>query len=173
MDAAEAQREREESRPGGRLTDRLAGLALTLAALGVLAVAVWLSPAAAGVGTHTQLGMAPCGFLASTGLPCATCGMTTATALAADGRLVASALTQPAGLLFALGLGAAFWVGSWLAVSGRPAAPVFAALGRAAFSGRGLLLVLVVVGASWAYKAVRVAADGHAGADSTLGVFLV
>ena len=164
MEAAGARSEQQQHRPGGRALDRLFGLALTLGALGVLAVAVWLSPSAAGVGTHTQLGLAPCGFLAATGLPCATCGMTTATALAADGRLVASGLTQPAGLLFALGLGAAFWVGSWLAVSGRPAAPVLAGLGRALFSGRGLLLTLLVVGGAWAYKAARVASGGDAAA---------
>ncbi len=141
-----------------RLGSRVAGAALALAALGVLGIAAWLSPAAAGVGTHTQLGLAPCGFLAATGLPCATCGMTTATSLAAHGRLLSAAATQPAGLLFAVSLGCLVWLGGWLASTGRPAGPVLAGLGRVVFSGRGLLVLLVVVGGSWGFKAAQLAA---------------
>lgn len=142
--------------PLARLRDRLGGAAIAAVSLGVLGVAAWLSPSAQGVGTHTQLGLSSCGFLASTGLPCATCGMTTATALAADGRLLASAATQPAGLLFALGLGCLVWLGGWLAWSGQPAGPVLAGLGRAVFSGRGLLIGGAVIGGAWAYKAARI-----------------
>ena len=156
----------QPERAGARLGSRLAGAALALAALAVLGTAAWLSPAAAGVGTHTQLGMAPCGFLAATGLPCATCGMTTATSLAAHGRLLSAAATQPAGLLFALSLGGLVWLGGWLACSGRPAAPVLAGLGRAVFSGRGLLALLVIVGGSWAYKAASLAAGASFPADA-------
>jgi uncharacterized protein DUF2752 len=37
-----------------------------------------LTPARAGFGTHTQLGLPPCGFRALTTLPCPACGLTTA-----------------------------------------------------------------------------------------------
>lgn len=43
----------------------------------VALVAASLTPDPAGHGTHMQLGMPPCGFLASTGLPCPGCGLTT------------------------------------------------------------------------------------------------
>ncbi|BAM02411.1 DUF2752 domain-containing protein [Phycisphaera mikurensis] len=151
----------QSARPAGGRWSRLAGLGLAGSALAVLGVAAWLQPEAAGVGTHTGLGLSPCGFLQATGLPCATCGMTTATSLAAHGRLLAAAATQPAGLLFALALGGLVWLGGWLACSGRPAGPVLAGLSRVVFSGRGLLAALVIVGGSWVYKAARMAAaDG-------------
>lgn len=43
----------------------------------VLVTAALLTPAAAGHGTHTQLGLPPCGFLVYTGYPCPGCGLTT------------------------------------------------------------------------------------------------
>ena len=49
---------------------RIAGAALVVLLAPLLVVAAWLEPTASGVGTHEQLGMSRCGFLASTGLPC-------------------------------------------------------------------------------------------------------
>ena len=153
----------EGGAPRGGVGDRLAGLGLAAASLGLLLLAASLSPAAAGTGTHTQLGMPPCGFLAATGLPCATCGMTTATALAADGRLLAAGWTQPAGLLFALAVGALAWLGAWLAWSGRPAKPVFRGLLSAVFSGAG-----AAGGAAGGGRSVGL--QGGAGGDGCLSV---
>lgn len=45
--------------------------------LAVLITAATLTPSAAGHGTHTQLGLPPCGFLVYTGYPCPGCGLTT------------------------------------------------------------------------------------------------
>ncbi|HJL16328.1 MAG TPA: DUF2752 domain-containing protein [Sandaracinaceae bacterium LLY-WYZ-13_1] len=45
--------------------------------LAVLITAATLTPAAEGHGTHTQLGLPPCGFLVYTGFPCPGCGLTT------------------------------------------------------------------------------------------------
>ncbi|MBI4576046.1 MAG: DUF2752 domain-containing protein [Planctomycetes bacterium] len=75
----------------------MAGLAL--AAASVLGLALRLDPDPRGLGTHEQLGLLPCGFHALTGLPCPSCGMTTAFALAVRGRLGPAFLAQPAGAL--------------------------------------------------------------------------
>ena len=56
--------------------------------LAALAVSVWLAPRPAGFGTHRALGLPPCGFLAQTGYPCPSCGMTTAFAAMAHGHPV-------------------------------------------------------------------------------------
>ena len=45
--------------------------------LAVLITAAMLTPSSAGHGTHTQLGLPPCGFLVYTGYPCPGCGLTT------------------------------------------------------------------------------------------------
>jgi len=45
--------------------------------LAVLVTAAMLTPAVEGHGTHTQLGLPPCGFLVYSGYPCPGCGLTT------------------------------------------------------------------------------------------------
>jgi len=78
-----------------------AGLALLFG--GILGVAVWLEPEAAGYGTHQQLGLSTCSILQWTGYPCPMCGMTTTFAAAAEGDLVFALWNQPFGVvLFAL-----------------------------------------------------------------------
>jgi len=52
-------------------------LGTLVSACAVLAIAAWLKPAAAGYGTHTQLGLPPCNFLRITHIPCPSCGLTT------------------------------------------------------------------------------------------------
>lgn len=79
------------------VSGRLYAAGLSLAAMAVLAVAAMLTPATGGMGTHRQLGLPPCGFVAMSGLPCPTCGMTTAFALAVRGRLGESVRAQAAG----------------------------------------------------------------------------
>lgn len=73
-------------------------LALALVALAVLAIARALEPHPDGVGTHRALGIAPCMFLEWFGLPCPTCGMTTAFAHLARGQLSASLAAHPLGI---------------------------------------------------------------------------
>jgi len=73
----------------------------------LFAVALRLEPAAGGVGTHEQLGLAPCGMMMLWGVPCPTCGMTTAFAHAARGRLASAFHAQPAGLTLVVAIGLA------------------------------------------------------------------
>jgi hypothetical protein len=70
-----------------------AGAALTLA------MAATLEPDLRGYGTHTQLGLPPCGFQLWTGTPCPGCGLTTAFAHAVRGDLAHAASANPFGLL--------------------------------------------------------------------------
>ena len=75
-------------------------------------VAAALEPDPSGVGTHRQLGYAPCLAPILFGRPCPTCGMTTAFAYAARGDVRSAFHAQPAGLALALavllaGIGAA------------------------------------------------------------------
>ena len=72
-------------------------------ALAVLVLARWLTPHPAGLGTHEQLGLPPCGVYAWLGLPCPACGLTTAFAHLARGEVMSSLEAQPLGLpLYAL-----------------------------------------------------------------------
>ncbi|MEM8782723.1 MAG: DUF2752 domain-containing protein [Planctomycetota bacterium] len=127
---------------------RLSGLAVLLGGAAVLGVGIWLSPDTAGLGTHTQLGWSPCGFEGRTGLPCATCGMTTATTLAAEGRLLDSLRVQPAGFLFALLAALACLMGGWSAWTGRSLMPVALVLVKP----KTLVAIGVAVLLAWGYR---------------------
>jgi hypothetical protein len=82
----------------------LVGLALGLTA--VFAVAVWLDPYQEGgearrMETHRQLGLPPCTFYVTTGLPCPSCGMTTSFALLIRGDVLNSLRANAVGTLLA------------------------------------------------------------------------
>jgi hypothetical protein len=69
----------------------------------VIVLAFVLRPDPRGVGTHEQLGIAPCGFLRDHGIPCISCGMTTAFAAMAHGDPASAFRANPFGsLLFVL-----------------------------------------------------------------------
>lgn len=133
----------------GVLPPRLVGLMVVVICASPLVVGAMLAPSANGMGTHTQMGLPSCGFLQLTGLPCATCGCTTAFAHAAHGSLLSALISQPFGALLALALAMMFWIGLWAAWSGASLAPVWSVLltKRVVLSWVGLLL------AAWAYKA--------------------
>jgi hypothetical protein len=100
--------------------ERIVAGAAALGALAVLCVAHFLRADPAGLGTHTQLGLPECGWITAAGIPCMTCGMTTAFAHAANARFIDSFLAQPMGLLLALATASAFWIGLFIAVTGSP-----------------------------------------------------
>ena len=65
----------------------------------VLGIAAWLTPAEEGMGTHEALGLPPCSMVITSGLPCPTCGMTTAFSHSMRGQFVSAFVAQPTGLL--------------------------------------------------------------------------
>lgn len=95
-------------------------LLIPLVGLAAWAVLARLDPAADGLGTHQQLGLAPCPTLARKGQPCPTCGMTTAAAWLARGNIQKAAGVNTAALpLCGLAVFTAFW-STASALKGRP-----------------------------------------------------
>ncbi len=78
---------------------RVVWWSLAVACSAALIVAAFVEPDVRGFGTHTQLGLPPCGFLELTGTPCPGCGLTTAFAHAIRGRFVQAADANAFGLL--------------------------------------------------------------------------
>lgn len=84
--------------PQVRLSRRLPWLGVVAASVAVLAVAAEIEPDLRGYGSHTQLGLPPCGFLLLTGAPCPGCGLTTAFAHGIRGQWAMAASANPLGL---------------------------------------------------------------------------
>lgn len=120
------------------------------ACLAVLALGASLDPSPAGHGTHEAIGLPACGWAQAFDAPCATCGMTTAVSHVANGDYLSGFLTQPAGMLVALGAAASFWVFLHSAATGSGAVRILGV----AVTARGLIVIGVAVGLAWAYKAV-------------------
>jgi hypothetical protein len=145
---------RSDARDPTRIRGRAA--VVLASCMTLILVGWWLSPDPRGLGTHCQLGLPPCGFVAMTGIPCPTCGMTTAFTHAVRGHLITAVVTQPFGALLALvvmavaGLSvmvlitARSWRVNWYRVS-----PGLVAAG-----------VVVLFLASWIYKVIVVCAGG-------------
>ncbi len=123
--------------------------ALLLAVSSVLlAVGTQLDADRAGHGTHVQLGLPPCGFLASCGVPCATCGMTTAFTHAVHGSLLTAIAVQPVGALFGLLVAIVAIISGYALIRGVCLAP----LGRWLWQPKLALVLGVMVVGSWVYK---------------------
>jgi hypothetical protein len=73
-------------------------LVLLSGPLAVIITAALLAPSAEGHGTHTQLGLPPCGFLVYTGYPCPGCGLTTAFAHMVRFEVVGAFYSNPFGI---------------------------------------------------------------------------
>lgn len=117
---------------------------------GVLALAAALQASPTGLGTHTQLGLAVCGFYQRSGVPCATCGMTTAFSHAADGRLDQALLTQPAGAVLAVLTAMAGIISAYALATGMRLEPVVGWCVRP----RTIVAMIVLVLGSWGYKII-------------------
>lgn len=126
---------------------RVFAVGVAAVCLGGLVVAAWLTPDPAGHGTHVQLGLSECGWLVATGHPCPTCGMTTAVSLAADGRLLDAAVTQPAGMLAAVLAAAVFWGAVHVAATGSRLGTMFARL----LTPRAVTAMVAACAVAWVY----------------------
>lgn len=121
----------------------------TLGIVAVLGLARLLTPNPEGFGTHTQLGMLPCGFFQSTGHPCPSCGMTTAFAWMTRGQVSLACRANPAGSLLALACVALI---PWLVASALTGRPCW---GARSIDGPLIVFVVTAVGVSLAVWAVR------------------
>ena len=81
---------------------RLVSLSAGLFILCLFVVARILQPDEAGLGTHMQLGLPPCTSISLLGLPCPSCGMTTAWSLLTRGQLSLALQRNAGGTLLAI-----------------------------------------------------------------------
>lgn len=81
-----------------RLSSRLAWFFLAAIPFSVIVTAFLLTPDPTGHGTHTQLGLPPCGFYVITGCPCPGCGLTTAFSFMAHLDVFGAARANPFGI---------------------------------------------------------------------------
>jgi len=100
------------------MSDRIGAAVLALVCLAVLSLAAWLNPSADGHGTHTQLGLTKCMWVAAFDRPCPTCGMTTSFSHAAEGSWFQAFKTQPMGALLSLMTALIMWGSAIQATTG-------------------------------------------------------
>jgi len=135
----------EAARP---MVARMVGAVVIAGCVFLFTVASRLEPAPGGIGTHEQLGLPPCGMAMLWGLPCPTCGMTTAFAHAARGRLASAFQAQPAGLALAIAVAVAAIAAGGTLVTGRTYRVNWYRLSPTGV-GFGVFGILL---AGWAYK---------------------
>ncbi len=131
------------------LGTRIFAAILAAAALSVLITAALIRPDPSGTGTHRQLGLPECGWLAVTGYPCPTCGMTTSFAAATHAQPIASIKAQPFGAAFALATSVFFWAALHVAVFGSMLGRLFERL----MVPKVLVPTALFFLAAWAFKA--------------------
>lgn len=128
--------------------DCLLALAVVVAAVVVVYGLAQVDPDARGHGTHEQFGMQPCGWPAHYGIPCPTCGATTAAAHLVHLSPLRSLWTQPFGTAMAL-------AGLWAALlSLHSLWTRQSLLWRIAFMPmhKYMLWGMVLLGVSWGFK---------------------
>lgn len=139
--------------------DRALAAAVAGAAV-VCFAALWsVDPDPRGYDTHVQLGMTPCGWPKVYGIPCPTCGATTAAALVVHGRLFAAVATQPFGAAVAasgLVLGV---LALYCLVRSRSFLDVWLQLPRHRLLLAGIALLFL----AWGYKAMVFDGGGPSG----------
>ncbi len=129
--------------------DRAVAVAILVIATAIVGLLLTLQPDPRGLGTHEQLGMEPCGWAQGpNGIPCPTCGVTTAACLVVHLHPIDAVKTQPFGAVMAL---------AGLALAGAAAfclAKRKAFLDLIAWLPYGTIVVsfTVLLLASWLYK---------------------
>lgn len=132
--------------------ERVLAALMAAGILTVLVVAASLRAEAAGMGTHKQLGLPTCGWVAAAGVPCPTCGMTTAFAGMATARPWTGLVAQPMGAVLALVGAAGFWGALHVAVFGSRLGTIL----MRALQPRLLWVIGALWAASWIYKVLMV-----------------
>ena len=128
--------------------DRLIAATFVVTAAGIVWLLLSVTPDAKGYDTHTQLGLSPCSWPGSMGIPCPTCGATTAACHLVHLNPVRAVITQPFGAAVALlGLAAAS-VAAFCLARRRSFLDVYAQLPIARLVVGMVLLLLL----SWLYK---------------------
>ncbi|MDP6602086.1 MAG: DUF2752 domain-containing protein, partial [Phycisphaerales bacterium] len=107
-------------KPRGTMSQRGSALLVAAGAIAVLLAAFWMRPAVEGVGTHRQIGLPSCGWIAAADVPCPTCGMTTAFSHTVRGELPSAFVAQPFGLILAFATIAIAVFAIIIAITGRP-----------------------------------------------------
>ena len=82
---------------------RLRGAIVAAVCWSMVITGLAISPSSSGYGTHRRLGLPQCSFLARTGYPCPSCGLTTSVSLTLHGRLLDALRAQPLGVLLTAG----------------------------------------------------------------------
>ena len=114
----------------------------------LLVVAALVTPDPSGVGTHTQLGAPPCSSMMLWGVPCPTCGMTTAFAHTVRGQWLSAIRVQPAGWLAAVATALCALVTAVTVVTGRK----WAVNWYRAPPGRVAVSIVAIVLLAWLYR---------------------
>jgi len=106
------------------------------------------TPDPRGYDTHVQLGLAPCSWPRVYGIPCPTCGATTAACHVVHGHLLAAVVAHPFGAMVAAGGLLLAAAALWCLLRSRSFLDLLRQLplGRLALGGVALLLL------SWLYK---------------------
>jgi hypothetical protein len=129
-------------------SDRLIAGVVAAACLALLTLSALITPSAEGHGTHTQLGLPPCGFAMAFNRPCPTCGMTTSFAHAVRGELGSAVVAQPFGAALAIAASIVFWLCLHTAVTGSRVASMLVGL----LATRVLWGIAAAAAAAWVYK---------------------
>jgi hypothetical protein len=139
-----------EDGPVSAFVDRAAAVSVALVVGPAVVVMAMVHPDARGVGTHEQLGLEACGWPVAYGLPCPTCGCTTAACHVVHGHLLTAFVVQPFGALFMI---ASILLGAhavWCLLRRRSFADILVRLPVWRLLGAGLLILL----AAWGYKCI-------------------
>ena len=135
--------------PIGGIPDRLLAVATVGAALYLVVRLAGVRPDARGHGTHEQLGLAPCSWPIVYGVPCPTCGVTTAATHLIHLEPIAALATQPFGVFLAvLGLFVAA-LALWSLVRGRSFVERVARMPYGTLFGVAIVMLLLGWGWTW------------------------
>ena len=135
--------------------NRFVALIFLLLCLFPLVTALILSPSA---GLHQVFGVPECGFKLSTGLPCLTCGMTTAFTYAVRGDLITAFFLQPFGAFLSVAAATFSLIFGWALWSGMSLDPI----GRFIWRPRIVFPLIAFLVISWLYNVATTLSGLHA-----------